>query len=126
MKTPNVEVTGAARFYRAASVWTAGLALAPQRTSKQKVEKSKTKRYPIFNMGKRPIQFWILPSTKRDPLDVIGGNGKATFKRVYDFELAGVELAIRGNNSPPDEAQKDDGNKWCIPNKAAVQNAFFE
>jgi hypothetical protein len=25
MKRPNVEVTGAARFYRAASVWTAGL-----------------------------------------------------------------------------------------------------
>ena len=26
--TPNVEVTGAARLYRAASVWTAGLGVA--------------------------------------------------------------------------------------------------
>ena len=29
MATPNVEVTGAARLYRAASVWTAGLEVLP-------------------------------------------------------------------------------------------------
>jgi hypothetical protein len=29
LNTPNVEVTGAARLHRAASVWTAGLAIFP-------------------------------------------------------------------------------------------------
>ncbi len=66
----NVEVTGAARLYRAASVWTAGLApYAPNTRDENQTEKQngKPQRNEIFCCGKRLVLLRTLPLSQSRP-----------------------------------------------------------